>query len=115
MKTFLAGAVALSLLGGTMASAQPYHNDQRRDARYDQRHDTRADQRHDNGRHQAKGHRWNRGDRLPSNYRTRAHYVDYRKHHLRQPPRGYQWVQADNNYALIALSTGLIASIIAGN
>ena len=103
MKTIFAGALALSLLAGTAASAAPHGYDQRnhrQDSRYDQR---------DNRQH------WRQGQRLPSNYRTRAHYVDYRQHHLRQPPRGYQWVKADNNYVLIALTTGLIASIIAAN
>jgi Ni/Co efflux regulator RcnB len=41
--------------------------------------------------------------------------VDYRRHHLRAPPRGYQWVRADNDYALVALTTGLIASIVAAS
>jgi Ni/Co efflux regulator RcnB len=41
--------------------------------------------------------------------------VDYRSHHLRHPPRGYQWVQADNNYVLVAVATGLIASVIASH
>ena len=103
MKTIFAGALALSLLAGTAASAAPHgydHRDHRQEARHDQR---------DNRQH------WRQGQRLPSNYRTRAYYVDYRQHHLRQPPRGYQWVQADNNYVLVALTTGLIASIIANN
>jgi len=49
-------------------------------------------------------------------YQDRSRYVDYRAYHLRAPPRGYRWVRTeDNNYALVALTTGLIASIIAGN
>lgn len=103
MKTIFAGAIAVSLLAGTAATAAPHHYDNR-----DHRKDSRYEQR-DNRQH------WRQGQRLPSNYRTRSHYVDYRKHHLRQPPRGYQWVQADNNYVLVALTTGLIASIIANN
>ncbi len=108
MKRLLIAATALSLVAGSAAMAQPYHND-RHDSR-NERHDNRYD-RHDNGKHRG----WARGQRLPSEYRTRGHYVDYRRHHLRAPPRGYQWVQVDNNYVMVALATGLIASIIASN
>jgi Ni/Co efflux regulator RcnB len=106
MKKMLSAALALSLLAGTAAVAQPYDNHR------NDRHDSRSDNRNDN-RHDARAHRWTRGERLPASYRTRSHYVDYRRHHLRQPPRGYQWVQVDNNYALIALTSGLISQLIA--
>jgi Ni/Co efflux regulator RcnB len=114
MKRLLTATLALSLLAGTAAtaSAQPRHDDRRDNHRYEQ------DRRHDNGNHygQQKKHRWARGERLDrSYYADRSRYVDYRRHHLRAPPRGYQWVQVDNNYAMVALTTGLIASIIAAN
>jgi Ni/Co efflux regulator RcnB len=104
MKRILAGALALSLMAGSAAIAAP--ND---------RHDNndRNDRGHNN--HVQPAHHWKHGERLPSNYRTRDHYVDYRAHHLRQPPRGYQWVRADDNYALVALTSGLISEIIAAN
>ena len=117
MKRLLTATLALSLLAGGAASAQPYgdRHDDRRDhnGRYEQnRHDNRVEHR-DRGNHYGQTHRWVRGERLPSSYYSnRGHYVDYRRHHLRQPPRGYQWVQVDNNYALVALTSGLIASII---
>jgi Ni/Co efflux regulator RcnB len=124
MKRLLIAATALSLVAGSAAMAQPYNND-RHDSR-SERHDTRNDNnrydssrndngRYDNNRHDNRGHHWARGQRLPSEYRTRGHYVDYRRHHLRAPPRGYQWVQVDNNYVMVALASGLIASIIANN
>jgi Ni/Co efflux regulator RcnB len=100
MKKILIAAVALSLLGGAAANAQPYGHDNRQDARHDQR---------DNHP------QWRQGQRLPAQYRTRGHYVDYHRHHLRAPPRGYQWVQVDNNYALVALTSGLIASLVASH
>lgn len=54
------------------------------------------------------------GERLPSYYRTRYAPVDYRRHHLRAPPRGYHYVQDDRGeILLVAIVTGLIASIIA--
>ena len=114
MKRLLTATLALSLLAGTAASAQPY--DQRHDDRRDNngRYEQNRSDRHDRGNHYGQNHRWARGERLPASYyRDRGHYVDYRRYHLRQPPRGYQWVRVDNNYALVALTSGLIASIIA--
>jgi Ni/Co efflux regulator RcnB len=103
MKRLLTAAVALSLLGGTAAIAQPYHHDNGRHNGWDK---------HDRRDH----HRWQRGQRLPAQYyRDRGYYVDYRAHHLRAPPRGYRWVHVDNDYVLVAAATGLIASIIAAN
>lgn len=68
----------------------------------------------DQGRHEG----WyKKGGRLPSNYRG-SHYVvtDWRHAHLRQPPRGYHWVRSDNgDFLLVAVTTGVIASIIAAS
>ncbi|OYY09318.1 MAG: hypothetical protein B7Y70_10420 [Rhizobiales bacterium 35-68-8] len=51
-----------------------------------------------------------RGGRLPPG----QGYVvsDYRRHGLRQPPRGYRWVRTGNDYVLAAAATGIISSII---
>jgi Ni/Co efflux regulator RcnB len=121
-------------------SAQPdYRGDQRDNRGYDNRgYDNRGyDNRgYDNRRYENSGyeyrnhgfreggyrgqgrgvgpnHSWYRGDRLPSEYRTR-HYVvdDWRSHHLYAPPRGYQWVQSGGDYLLVAAATGIIASIL---
>jgi Ni/Co efflux regulator RcnB len=63
---------------------------------------------------QSRGHRWRRGQRLAVNQRR---YVvnDWQQRGLRTPPRGYRWVREDNNsgdYLLIAVASGLIASIL---
>jgi Ni/Co efflux regulator RcnB len=42
----------------------------------------------------------------------RGEKVDYRQHHLKSPPRGYEWRQVDGNYVLAAVATGVIASAI---
>jgi Ni/Co efflux regulator RcnB len=58
-------------------------------------------------------HSWHRGDRLPSRYRSHQYVVDdWRGHHLRQPPRGYHWVQSGGDYVLAAIATGVIADLI---
>ena len=55
---------------------------------------------------------WRKGGYVPSAYR--GYYVqDYGYYGLRPPPRGYRWVYADNNFVLMALTTGLIADIVA--
>src|SRR3569833_4062878 len=91
MKRLLTGALALSLLTGTAAMAQPYNHDDH--GRYDQnRHDDRHDNR-DFGRNGGHGHHWARGQRLPNTwYQARSHYVDYRSYHLRALPCGFCWV-----------------------
>ena len=57
-------------------------------------------------------HDFRRGGRLPSQYRSSQYVVDdWRGHHLSAPPRGYHWVQTGSDYVLIAIATGIIASI----
>jgi len=136
----VAAAVALTLgLTATLAQAQPDHrrgppghsqghgHGHDRHDRFD-RHD--RDGRHDRdmrrpgppphahgGRHGAgPNHNWVRGSRIPPQYRTR-HYVvnDWRGHRLAAPPRGYHWVQNGGDYLLVAIATGVIATIILSN
>jgi Ni/Co efflux regulator RcnB len=54
---------------------------------------------------------WTRGSYLPRSYWNYS-VNDYRRYHLRQPPRGYHWVRAGNDYVLAAIATGLIADVI---
>ena len=86
----------------------------RRDDRRDdgRRRDGGAQWRHD-GRGAGPDHAWYRGSRLPPQYRSRQYVVDdWRGHRLSAPPRGYHWVQAGNDYVLVAIATGIIASIL---
>lgn len=57
---------------------------------------------------------WRRGSSLPPYYRS---YVvdDYRRYHLRQPPRGYAWYRIGDDYLLAAIASGIIFDIIANN
>lgn len=63
-----------------------------------------------------KGHdahrNWNRGQKLPSAYRNRSRVIDYRAYHLKQPPRGHQWVRVNDNAYLVQQSNGLISQIV---
>jgi Ni/Co efflux regulator RcnB len=109
MKRLMSAALALSLLGGAAAQAQPHRDDQRDDHRGPDHHDRGPPE-----------HHWRKGERLPADYRgahSRYEVADWRAHKLRQPPRGYHWVRDDrtNDYVLAAVATGLIASIIANS
>jgi Ni/Co efflux regulator RcnB len=77
--------------------------------------DRRADVRHDDRRGDGAGpnRNFHRGERLPTNYRSNQYVVnDWRGHKLRQPPRGYHWVQTGGDYVLAAIATGIIADLI---
>jgi Ni/Co efflux regulator RcnB len=96
--TLLVSAVLLA--GTTTAFAQPGHDD------------------HMNGpgmsmKMNGPSHSdWKKGGHIAKDDWGRGATVDYREHHLRKPPRGYEWRQVDNNYVLAAAATGLIASVI---
>lgn len=54
-----------------------------------------------------------KGQALDRKYRQQQYVVDdWRGHKLSRPPRGYHWVQVDDRYVLVAVATGIIASII---
>ncbi|NIF83421.1 RcnB family protein [Comamonas sp. Tr-654] len=97
---------------------QDMRHDGRHDdrGRNDQRYDRRAD-RHDHGRRGGgPDHNWYKGSRVPPQYRSQ-HYVvnDWRGHRLSAPPRGYHWIQNGGDYLLVAIATGVIASMVLGN
>jgi len=108
------------------ALAQPDHNwgDRQREQ------DSRANQNEnggqwqgqnghkDNGRHRGWGqdrgsnYGWSRGQQMGYNDWNNAQRVDYRRNHLRQPPRGYEWRRDNDRFVLGAIATGLIMSVI---
>jgi Ni/Co efflux regulator RcnB len=55
---------------------------------------------------------WKKGYHLNQNDWGRGEQVDWHAHHLRTPPRGYEWRQVDGNYVLAAVATGVVASVI---
>jgi Ni/Co efflux regulator RcnB len=128
MKNLIAAALALTLLGATAASAQPYRgndttrNDTRgRDNdRYDRNdrgdrngwnsNNGRGDVRNGRG-FQNNRHTWKRGQRFHARGPV-VHVRDYRRYQLRTPPRGHHWVRYDNDYLLVAITSGIIADIL---
>jgi Ni/Co efflux regulator RcnB len=100
MKRLILAITAASLFVGTAAMAQPNNGPNRpyNDGRNAAQH---VDYRHDDFR---------RGARLPGNLR-RGPAIDWRAHHLRQPPRGSYWVRAHNDFVLVGRSNGLILDL----
>jgi Ni/Co efflux regulator RcnB len=67
---------------------------------------------HDN--HQYVHHEeWKKGAKMRDEDWKRGEHVEYKEHHLRAPPRGYEWRVVDGNYVLAAVATGVIASVVA--
>lgn len=97
-----AALIGLTSLSG-VAMAQPDRHDHDQHGPQGYRHD-------DHGRHN-----WRKGERIDRNEWRRYSAVDWRRHHLRQPPRGYEWREANGQYVLAAAATGLIAAIIVAN
>ena len=87
----------------------PGHDRRDHDRRHEER-DHDKDWRHNDQRHDARGqmrrpgwardrgdvYRWQRGERMGYNDWNRAERIDYRRHHLRKPPRGYEWRRSND-------------------
>jgi Ni/Co efflux regulator RcnB len=59
---------------------------------------------------------WKKGAKIRQEDWARAEAVsDWRAHHLRQPPAGYEWRYVDGNYVLARPSDGLIFSVVIGH
>jgi Ni/Co efflux regulator RcnB len=108
MKKFIIAALAASIVA-TPVMAAPYdnHGSDRRPA-VQQRNDHRVDQRQNQYR------RWNKGERFDArraqNYRVIS---SPRAYHLRDAPRGYRYVRSGNDAVLIAITSGIVASVFA--
>ncbi len=86
------------------------YNRYNRDDRYSRRdnNDYRDNRYYSQQRYQ---HR--RGGYVSQQYRDHRYVVsDWRSRRLYQPQHGYHWVQAGNDYLLVAIATGLIAQVL---
>lgn len=126
MNKFLVAAAALLLATPSLAAAQPFDHErggsdnaqnsehQHADGGHD-RGDGRQNDDHqhsDWGRDYGGGHHFHRGERVGYNDWSGAQRVDYREHHLRRPPYGYEWRESNGQYILAAIATGVIVSAI---
>ncbi|MBK0062998.1 MULTISPECIES: RcnB family protein [unclassified Acinetobacter] len=129
-KTALVGLVTFSIVGTTFA-APPNDNDHRPNAPHqEQRPNT---QKPNQNSHQNQPPRyqqdrqayrsdmprphqnWNKGDRVPQQYRGKPYYVnDWRSRELPAPPSGHRWLRINGDYVLVAIATGVISQILLG-
>ncbi|MBU6424778.1 MAG: RcnB family protein [Rhodospirillales bacterium] len=58
--------------------------------------------------------RWARGDHFDRQREVIGH-DDWDRYHLHAPPPGYEWVRSGDQFIMIAIASGIIASIIAGS
>jgi Ni/Co efflux regulator RcnB len=101
--------------GNDNARGNPHRAQPPAPARYD-RGRGMGDRSARDGRGAGPEHNFYRGGRLPPVYRSRQYVVDdWRGHRLSAPPRGYHWVQAGGDYVLVAITTGVILSILLNN
>jgi Ni/Co efflux regulator RcnB len=121
MKKLILAAAAASVLAAAPAAAAPRdgHNDRSR-----VEHVQRTKQVvRDNGRRvvtkkvvktrQVQAPKWRKGQRFDNrhagNYRVIQNPRAYRLH---DAPRGYRWVQSDNDAVLVAITSGIIGAVI---
>ena len=119
MKALLVAASVAALVAGAAGSASAQYGDHRDGGDHAQSYTQYNSQHADNGQHRGwgqdhgnDGHQWNRGERMGYNDYNNAPLVDYHQHNLRRPPRGYEWRESNGRYVMVAIATGLIASII---
>jgi Ni/Co efflux regulator RcnB len=107
MKKIALAALAISLIATPAAFAQ------QQQGYGHQQQDRMVKKRVVNERTVVKKTRWVRGHKLPSNYRRNV-VRDYHRYHLKTPPRGYHWVRVNNDYVMVSIASGIIASMIQG-
>jgi len=113
LRNTIGAAAALAMLAGPALAQQgpPPPHDQNHGPQYAQHPPPPM---HPQPQHEAYGPPhggWHEGDRYNGGRET----VDWHQHHLHQPPPGYEWVQSGDQFVMIAVTTGVIASIIAGS
>jgi Ni/Co efflux regulator RcnB len=60
--------------------------------------------------HASASRQWRSGDRYTG---SRTVVSNWSQYHVHQPPSGYEWVRDSNQLVLIAVTSGVIASVIA--
>jgi Ni/Co efflux regulator RcnB len=128
MKRLLHAALALSLISPAVALAQPYNQGGPPGTEHgpgnrgeggppgaehgpgNRGEGERGPAPANPGQHEAMSQKreWHRGD----HFEGHRYVLDWHRHHLRQPPRGYEWVHDGNQYVMIAIASGVIADVL---
>ena len=91
LHTALALAILSASLSGSVALAQDHHDDHSKYVEHKE---------------------WKKGAAIKHEDWQRAQQVDYREHHLKAPPAGYEWREVDGQYVLANSSTFAISTVI---
>ena len=134
MKKTLIMALSVMMIASSSLSAFAQGPDNGRDAQQPIKHQQQNQhanggqpQRENNARPQQASHQQAHGNKperqqpdfrkgrpLPQQYRGAGYQVnDWKKHGLKAPPSGHRWMNVNGDYVLIAIATGVIASVIA--
>ncbi len=101
MRKFTAALMAAAMVLPTMAApamAAPQHHD-------DKGHASK----------QASYHSFKKGEKFDKSRARDYREVDYRKYKkLKAPPRGYHYVRSGNDILLVGITSGIVASVLAG-
>lgn len=108
MKRIVLAAVALSMFAAPMAQAQ-----QRYEAPRHGNHYSQPQKWQDYRQKPVKRQHWSKGKRVPDWQRKQA-LRDYHRYGLKRPGYGQRWVKVDNDFLLISVASGIIASVVAG-
>jgi len=110
----LAACMGLLLVGSSAAMADERDNYDFHEHGGRSRYE--AQQQYDAQRHaqeMQQRHRWARGEHLSREYIDKRYIVtDWKLRHMRQPPRGYHWYRADDQYVLVRSSDNIITDIL---
>lgn len=119
MKKIILAAVAASVVAAPVAAAPFDRHDNRSRTVHVQKNQKVKIVEKRNGRQvvkvkQADRRNWQRGQRFDRrqarNYRV---INDHRAYRLQAPPRGYRYVQSDNDVVMVAIASGLIGAVFA--
>lgn len=116
MRTAKTLAVLLSLtLATAPVMAKGQNDDRGGPPEHAHGHKDKGNKHADKGGHRgARG--WSKGDVVPQAYRGASYVVsDWRAVKLKAPPPGHRWIKVDGDYVLVAIATGVIASILLGD
>ena len=103
----LLAAAAVLAFGGGAASAQP-HGYGKGHAKQEQKRWEKAQKRADK-----EFRRWERGQRLPSDFRSESYIVsDYGRYGLAPPPSGYQYYRQGDSILMAAINSGIIRQVL---
>ena len=99
MKRLITAVLALTLLGGTAASAAPFSNP------------GPFPPGHIHVHYAPRPHVWIRGERFVMPVSRYVVVSDWHRHHLRRPPVGYRWVRYGDDFLLVSRFNGMILDV----